>query len=86
MTWSGAFIFLVVLVATFNLLALVRRRLGRFRAVVVTRPPALSMAPSRGEALRRDWEACNSLERAREAAADPAARRHLPDPPCEVEG
>ncbi|OIQ67092.1 hypothetical protein GALL_513290 [mine drainage metagenome] len=42
---------------------------------------------SQGEALRRDWEAVNALQLAREAEADARARGwHRPDPPCEVEG
>ena len=85
MSWSGTFLVLVGGAALFNLLAWARRRLGRFRAVVVTRPAALSSA-SRGEALRRDWEATNALRLAQEADADARARGwHQPDPPCEVE-
>jgi hypothetical protein len=86
MSWSGAFLLLVALVAVFNLLAWMRRRLGRFRAVAVVRPPA-SGSTSHGEALRRDWEAVNALKRAQDADADARARGwHQPDPPCEVEG
>jgi len=86
MSWSGAFLLLMAGAAVFNLLTWIRRRLGRFRAVVITRPSTLSMT-SQGEALRRDWEAVNALKLAREAEADARARGwHRPDPPCEVEG
>ena len=86
MSWSGAFLLLMAGAAIFNLLAWIRRRLGRFRAVVITRPRALSMS-SQGEALRRDWEQTHALKLAQDADADARARGwHRPDPPCEVEG